>query len=499
MGGGPGIPAAKVSFGGHVESVTDTLANIQTLTGSAGWTANTSVQADFSLVVADSVTVLTNGANTSALAAMSGTTFSSNQTATAAAAETLAGLQSAIHFSIGGHTLTIQDTPVNLLDPGNVDGETLAAVWQLSANATVVAADAETLLTAAKFNLNHTLTVADTSDSLLDGVLATDISNSAYSASVHVELSGAETLDAQTAAHLVALIGYTDTGDLSIQDGSAYLLDPANHAAEALASNVTLAGDETVSAATAARLAALPNFALGSNHLFLASDDYADTATLRVIADFDTGFSPNGHTISMTQDSLALTPAEYTSLQADNVQLNGHALSALATNVSVMSGGGTIHVTGLGVDDVTLKVYAASGTLLSSTAHTAASFDAHDTEASAGNGLVVTEAVSATAATSESAPIIALEQTVLTSAATLASATFATSGQVQVDVGKYVNLYTAATVPAHPASPALVYDSGAHTLSLAIDGNAPLVLVTLGTATHPTTLDPAEIIIKHFT
>ena len=498
-GGNGGIPIANVSFGGHTEAITDTLANIQTMTGSAGWTSNAAVHADFSLVVADTVATLINPANTTALEAMAGTTLSSNQTTTAANAESLVNLSSSIHFSLGGHTIAIQDTAANILNPSNADGEALATAWNLSANDTVAAADAETLLTSAKFSVNgHTLTISDSSDNLLDGVLSGDIAGFAGASHVHVQLAGPETLDAQTAAALVALPGFTNNGDLSIQDSSDYLLNAANHAAEVDATSVTLVGDETVSVATATALAAVPNFSLGSATLHLASNDYANAAAVTVLADFGSGFDPNGHTVTLTQDALSLTPTEYAAVQSDNIVLNGHALSALATGIVVTSGGGNVHVSGNGVDGATLNVYASSGASLSQTPGVSAAFTASASEASIGNGVVVTETVGASAATSESAPIVALEQTVLTSAATADSATFAGSGSVQVGVGQYVNVYTTATAPAAPANPVLVYDATAHTLSLDITGHAPLVLVTLGAATHPASLDPSEIVVKHF-
>ena len=250
---------------------------------------------------------------------------------------------------------------------------------------------------------------------------------------------------------------------------------------------------------TAVALAAVPNFTLGSATLHLATNDYANAAAVTALADFGSGFDANGHTITLTQDALSLTPTEYAAVQSDNIVLNGHALSALATGIGVTSGGGTVHVSGNGVDGATLNVYASSGASLSQTAGVSAAFTADAAEGSIGNGVVVTETVGASAATSESAPIIALEQTVLTDAATADSATFAGSGSVQVGVGQYVNLYTTATAPASPANPVLVYDATAHTLSLDITGHAPLVLVTLGSATHPASLDPSEIVVKHFT
>ena len=78
-------------------------------------------------------------------------------------------------------------------------------------------------------------------------------------------LSDAETLDANTAEALVSLPGFQNTGQLSIADDPAYLLDPNNLTAEQDATSVTLVSDETVSAATAARLAAVPHFTLDTN------------------------------------------------------------------------------------------------------------------------------------------------------------------------------------------------------------------------------------------
>jgi hypothetical protein len=62
-----------------------------------------------------------------------------------------------------------------------------------------------------------------------------------------------------------------------------------------------------------------------------------------------------------------------------------------------------------------------------------------------------------------------------------------------------MNLYTTATAPADHANPILVYDPTAHTLAMRIDDYGSLTLITLGTATHPLTLDADDIYIRHFT
>jgi hypothetical protein len=492
-----GAAVANVSFGGHTETVTDTLADIESLTGYSLWTDHVSMQSNFALVVADTVANLINPSNTAVLETMSGTTLSGDQSTTAANAESLFALESTINFSLGSHQITILDTAANILNQVNSDGDALASAWQLSSNATVDTADAETLLTATKFATNgHSLTVSDTSANLLDGILPGDINSSANHASVVVELSHSETLDAQTAEALVSLPGFTNNGDLSIADGSSYLLNAANHTAETDATSVTLAGNETVSVATAVSLANLPHFTLGSNVLSLASADYANAAALKVIADFGTGFNHNGFSLTQTQDDVSLTPTEYTALGSDNVLQNGHALSAMPATAAVSSSGGDVSITATGVSGGTLNVYAADGSSLSSSALGSSSISVTQAEAGAGGAVVITETMAGhTAAAGESAPIIALDQTVVTTDA--GAATFATSGQVQVgSSSNYMNVYTAGSQPTQ-AAPELVYDANAHTLSLDVNG-AMTVLVTLGTATHPTSLDPSEIFITHF-
>ena len=490
--GGSGIPAANVSFGGNFESVTDSFSNIQTLTGSSGWTGNASLQAKFHLIVADTTAVLTNAANTTALAGMAGTTLSIDDTASAAAAETLFSLTNTIHFTKGSHHLTVQDTATNLLNPANSDGLGIADTVQLSANATVGAADAETLLGQAHFNLNHVLTISDTSANLLDGVLAGMIAGQGSNVIVH--LTAPETLDAATATRLVGLHGF-DNANMSIADSASYLLNPANAQAEHLATSVTLTGDETVSVATATSLDAVEHFTLGAHVLHLASGDYADQAGLQAIGDFGAGFHNDGFTVFVTQDSLALTPNQYANVHGDSyINLNGHVISAALDGVTVSSGGGNVTVAGTGVSGATLHVYAGSGgTDLSHPTLGAAAVSATVAESAIGNAVVVTESVNGV----ESAPIIAIELNAVTTAA--GGATFASAGAVQVGVGQFVDLYTKVAAPTAPPNPILVYDPNAHTLSLNVAGHAPVTLVTLGSTTTPTSLTAAEIFIQHFT
>ena len=522
-GTGAGIPVANVTFPG-VEAVTDTLSNLQSFTSTAVWTSNAGVQSHFTLVAADTVANLINPLNTTALSALHGTTLSSNQTPSAHDAETLAVLQSTINFTLGAtYALTIVDTAANLLNPVYSDGVTLASGLELQGPDTVTATGAETLLPSSKFILNQTLTIADISSNLLDGVLGPLVGGLPLGEQsfIHVELAGPETLDAGTAQSLVGLPTFTNNGDLSIQDGSSYLLDPANLTAENDAIMVTLAGDETVSAATAASLAGLPHFILGTNHLTLASNDFANALELNALgslgANFSSGgnsltmtqnasidgltvntvgalgsaFHLNGHTVTLTQDALALTPSEYLAVQNDGLTLNSHVLSAMPTSVGITNGSGNIHIAGTGVNGATVTLYDHTGApVTTQTAAPGFTISAAD----GGANFAVTETVSGV----KSAPVIALEQTILTSTATSNSAAFLTTGQIQVAANEFVNLYTTATAPVSPVNPDLVYDPTAHTLSFEVGSQSPVVLLTLGTATHPAALDPSEIFVKHF-
>ena len=174
-------------------------------------------------------------------------------------------------------------------------------------------------------------------------------------------------------------------------------------------------------------------------------------------------------------------------------------MSALATDIVVTSSGGVVTIEGNTVAGAMLNVYAGNGSLLSQAIDADGVFGVNAVQSAIGNGVVITSTVGASAATGESAPIIVLERDILTTQASTNGATFASSGQVQVGVGQYVDLYSVSNAPANPSNPALVYDSSLHTLSLYIDGHSPLVLVTLGSATTPASLDPSEIFVRHLT
>ena len=482
---GGAINPTLLSFAsGQREVIADTVANLQALQASTAWTQNAGVHAGFSFTASDTVANLIASGNASFLASVTASTLASSQTTDAASAETLATTASAIHFSLGGSVLTVSDTASNLLNPNNADGLALAGVVKLSGPATVDAADAESLLTIGHFTLDQTLTIADSSSNLLDGVLAGDIST--HAGHVVVELAATEYVDAQTASSLVALTGFADPNHyFNIADSSSYLLNSANLTAEQIANSVTLAGDETVSANTVLRLSEVPHFTPGSNTLNLASNDFADAATLQAIGGMGSHFSGNGHSITVTAETLDLTPAEYASLQNTTLTQNGHVLAAIS------DASNTLTISGLGVHGDAIKIYDHTGSLISNTSIDTGSF----TVTTADSGQTHNFAITDMSGSTESAPVIVLDAPSLVSAVSGVGATFATYGEIQVGTNQYINLYQSSA--SLPSAPALVYNPSTHVVSLDIPSNAPIALITLGGSTPPGSLTPSEIFIKH--
>ena len=491
-GSNPGIAPNALTFD-HVHVVTDSIAGLQQLTSSSGWTNNIPLQTSIHTVAADSVANLTNPSNLSYLSSLSGSTLAGDVTIAAASAASLAANATNIHFSRGTHHITVADSAGALLNTSNAPGLALADSIQLSAPAQVDAADAETLLGLSHFSLTTALTVADSSTNLLDGRLEQTITASGFANDIHVQLAGPETLDADTAQSLVSISGFADSHNLTIADDPSYLLNSANLSAEQMAVQVTLPGDETVSANTILRLSGVPHFTVGSSHLDLASNDFADGSTLKAIADIGTAFRPGSHTVTMTSDALNLAPNEYNALQADNIVKNGHGLGILPTAVSLTDGDGILAVSGHGLSGQIIKIYGADGTLLSANSTISESFTVTASDTSPGSNFAVTS--TAPGGGSEGAPVVVLDSAAVEAAATAAGATLATTGQIQVDSGKFIDVYMAGAVPTL-THPALVYNQAAHTVALDIPGHAPITLVTLGGTTHPGALTASEFFFK---
>ena len=489
-GAGQGIAAGSLTFD-STHLVTDTVANLQALTSGAGWTGNAATHGDFALMARDSAANLINPANTAYLSGLSQTGLAGYGTISAATATSLANVANTIHF-VHDHAITVSDSAANVLNPANSAGIGLADGITLAGPATVDAADAESLIGMSHFYLSAPLVISDSSANLLDGVLGQDIASSGYANDIEVHLAGPETLDADTAESLVSLPRFADTVNITVADASSYLLNGANLTAEQMAASVTLAGDETVSANTVLRLSEVPHFTPGSSHLVLAGNDFADAATLKAIADDGTAFQSAGHTITLMQDAPDLTPGEYNALHSDIVNANGHAIGITPTAGAVTDSGAVLSVSATGIAGGTVHVYAQDGTPVGGFTSSSAGFTVSVPDTAPGHNFEITETVGGV----EGAPLVVLDAGALENVVASTGAVFASSGQIQIDPGKFINLYEAGSVPAL-THPALVYDPVAHTVSLDLPNGGVVPLITLGGTTHPSSLDLAEILIKH--
>jgi hypothetical protein len=506
VGVGAGIAASHVSFAAtDTETVTDTIANLQTLAALPAYSANSALASAFTLGAADTVANLVNSANTSFLEGLASSTLITSSTTTAANAESLFLIENEIHFAKDGSTLSVQDTAANLLDPANSDGIALADHLLLLGDDTTDAAGAETLLGNSKFALTHVLTVEDTAANLLDGTLGPLLASGDYGSNLVVELSAPTTVDATTATELVALAGFADPShELTISDDPAYLLASSALAAETLATSVTIPTDETVSAATVYRLSEVPNFTPGAHHLILAANDVANDATLAAIGSFGSSFSDGGNTITMTADDISLSAAAYNSLLSDNVVTNGHLFGAIAATPGVTGDtelSSPTRILTLSTPHAangTFAMYDSTGTAIGISHSVAGTNSETVTYTDSANNFSLTESIGNGTA---SAPVVLLDTTTITNAITAQSGSYAgVSGAntVYIGVGEYLPVYTTATLPEGILTSALVYSPSVHTLSLETPNEGPTTLIALGGTSFPSALTASEIHLKTF-
>jgi hypothetical protein len=504
VGNGAGIAAANVFFGAHdTETVTDSIANLQTLTSLPAYSANPSLTGAFALGAADTVANLVNSANTSFLEGLASSTLTGNSITTAANAEQLFLLENAIHFSKGSYTLTVADTAAHLLAPANSDGIGIADSLQLVGPDSTNAEGAETLLSNTKFDLNAVLTITDTAANLLDGTLGPLLTHGDYGSDVVVELTAPATLDATTATNLVALPGFADPShDLTISDDPAFLISSTATAAEMLATSVTIPTDETVSAATIYALSQVPNFTAGAHHLLLAANDVANDATLVAIANLGSAYEPNGHTITMTQDETNLTSAQYAALQNDNIIPNGHQFTTAAppfVAVAYFSDGVHDEVSAATLSGALYDVANNVGVLVSSSESTGYPGPG-DTSVSWTDQANTAYSVIEYLHGANSLPIIDLSRAQISTflGADPVSQTQLPNSVYLSGIG-YLPLYTTATAPSSFTTAILVYDPGSHTVNLETSSTNSLDLLILGGGqygTYPTSLTTGEFVSK---
>ena len=224
------------------------------------------------LVVADNASDLLNPANAAGIALATGALLTGTNGASAAGASTLAALP---NFALAaGATLAISDSAANLLNPADADGIGFAtSVILTGANATN-AAQATTLALLPDFTVvaGATLALSDGAADLLNPSLARGVA-----IATSVTLTGANSVNAAQADALAALPGFTlATGaTLAVTDNAADLLSSANHSGIAVATSVVLTGSNQVTAGQAEQLSYLPHFSLAAG----ATMAVADSAT----------------------------------------------------------------------------------------------------------------------------------------------------------------------------------------------------------------------------
>lgn len=328
---------SQLSFA-HAESVADTLANLSTLTttlqnltgnANTGWTGDTALLNAFQFTATETVANLISAGNTAQLAALAGSTVISGQTANAADAETLATLASQIHFSLGTNTLTVSDTAANLLSALNQAGVALASTVELSA-ANVTAPQALALLSLQNFAATggNPLVVQDTAANLLNPGLDALLAASPAAANITVDLLASPAVTVAQAAELLSLPNFSAGSNLLIADSTANLLNAANSTVVAGAQAVTLAGNESVTAATILGLSHLSNFQIANPGaaLTLSASATVDQPTLLAIANLGTHFNAGGNTITLSAN-VTVNATQFAALQNDGVVLHGQTMT----------------------------------------------------------------------------------------------------------------------------------------------------------------------------
>ncbi|MGE4047563.1 MAG: beta strand repeat-containing protein, partial [Acetobacteraceae bacterium] len=261
-------------------------------------------------------------------------------TITAAQAAELALLGG--RFSLGGHMLTISDTPEAILDAPNAVGLPLATLVTLSGSeVTVSAAMAARLVGLDAFAKGDAVvTVSDT---------AANLASAGYAAGIamadHVELSVAAVLSVSNAKELIGTADFrvNDAAPLTIQDTIGNLLTLGS---TTLASNddilrttpIMLSADAVATAAQVNALRALPQYALSGASFDLNGFDLILQDTGLRLAGFtpDGVFTPTGY--EMAGDAT-LTASQANTLAARNVDLGDNDLTVADTPANLLDSG----------------------------------------------------------------------------------------------------------------------------------------------------------------
>ena len=283
------------------------------------------------LTVADTIShILAHG---SALAAATSIVATDSETISAAGltALTQIAVSHPGHFSLGGQTLTVADTPANLAALPT-QGVALPASYVLTANGAVTAAQLVVLRDGLHVAANsHTLSLSDTAAHLLG------LSGSLALVSA-TQMSADATVSAAAAASLAADPAFSTGGHvLTISDSAAALLGLSG-GVQALAGQMVLAGSQSVNASQATALAALGSVFSTGGAALTVTDTAANLLSLPV----GVGGIASAYALSA---NASVSAAQFISLYSPlHVGLNGHTLSVIDTPANLL----TIPVQALG-------------------------------------------------------------------------------------------------------------------------------------------------------
>ncbi len=337
--------------------------------------------------------------------------LSANCVASVAQIEALVALPQYGSFNLNGHTLTVQDSGVNLATLPLADLASASAVVMIG-DATLNAVQAGVLASEHVSLGNNSLTVADTPTALLSltaavAALATGLTLSGASSATTAQATALETLAAAhqfstggfaltvtgSASALLALsaptqqlattlalsesgdtVGVTDLVQLtelgskfSLNGQSLIVSDTASHLATlntletALVDAVVLDQSAIVNTTTAAELGALPNFSLGTSVALTVQGTYAELVMLP-------GSITSIATLELNGSDQILTAAEASSLHGLSHFVAGAGIIVQDTianlNASTNSGWQSVATGGYVVADSVSNLLVNAGTPL---------------------------------------------------------------------------------------------------------------------------------------
>ncbi len=348
---------SKFSTAGYKLTERDSVANLTASAYAAGPTISGVVVA-----VYDTAANILAAANNPIIHDASSIALTASATLTLAQLVTLETWPS---FTAAGLTLTLADSAANLLAFTSAEAKPVLTVFQVSISSTVTAAQATTLEGMSHFGVSSgaTLTISDTMADLLAQAATIQL---LQHPNVIVRLSAGNTATVSQADTLATLpnFGVAAGQTLTIADTVAHLVTLTTGQA-AIATAITLSGNDTATAAQLVELAALPHFSPG--HTLTVDDTLADLATLTTTQHALATAETIDDTVSnlLAAPSTAFSGATAIVAELDGTTLDAAqatALAALAAHATL-----TLHPNGsnttLTISDTSEDLTAASASI----------------------------------------------------------------------------------------------------------------------------------------